>query len=193
MKEKKEHNNDPWLQAWENYNRQAKLSSSLTEEELMRLFTDSQNLPPVPVPPLPESAHPSRWLRFAAVIVLIVVGALLLLLNHGTSDAGTPLQAQLSAPANADITLSAAAPSSTPPATPSPATLRRPVVAKAAINNDSGRQPDASPLPEPADSLCQPCTTISFDNVQYTALYCNNETCDTQNYLYQAFVALNLA
>ena len=91
MKEKKEHNNDPWLQAWEDYNRQAKLSSSLTEEELMRLFTDSQNLPPVPVPPLPESAHPSRWLRFAAVIVLIVVGALLLLLNHGTSDAGTPL------------------------------------------------------------------------------------------------------
>ena len=82
MKEKKEHNNDPWLQAWENYNRQAKLSSSLTEEELMRLFTDSQNLPPVPVPPLPESAHPSRWLRFAAVIVLIVVGALLLLLNQ---------------------------------------------------------------------------------------------------------------
>lgn len=58
MKEKKEHNNDPWLQAWENYNRQAKLSSSLTEEELMRLFTDSQNLPPVPVPRCPNQHTP---------------------------------------------------------------------------------------------------------------------------------------
>ena len=195
MKEKKEHNNDPWLQAWENYNRQAKLSSSPTEEELMRLFTESQNLPPVPVPPLPESAHPSPWLRFAAVIVLIVMGALLFLLNRGASDAGTPLQAQLVAPADADITLPEAAPTLTPPSPPSPASPRRHTVAEAVINDDSGSLPVAAEsLPvAPADSLCPPANTISLDNAQFTALYCNNETCDTQRYLFHVFVNLNMA
>lgn len=192
---KKRHDIDPWLQEWERYNQQANLASNLSEETLKRLFTDSQKMPPVPIPPLPPDPHHVPRFRFAAAIVLIVVGAVLLLLSRSASDSDTPLQAQHATPAN--ITLPAAEPHSTPPATHSLSTPRHVTVAKAKIKTDNPSSTAVdNPLPEtatPSDPLSPPNSTFSTDNLQFVSLCCNSETCDTQRFLYQILAALNLA
>lgn len=191
---KKNDDTTSFWEAWQTYKQQVLRTPGLTDSELEQIYTESLHQPSLPTPPIPAAPRPSRLPFAAIIIVLLITGAILLLLNLDNPAADTPLQAQLAAPANADITLPAAAPGSTPPATPPPATPRRPAVAKAVTNNDSGSQPAPadSPLPEPADTLCPPRNTISLDNMQFTALYCNNETCDTQRYLFQVFDDLNL-
>lgn len=189
---KKKNDIDAWLQEWEKNNQRANLAPSLSEEELQQLFSNSQKLPSVSIPPLPPDTHTTPRLRYAAVIALIVVGTVLLLINLATSGADTPLQTQLAPPAYTVDTLPATEPHSITLASPTPASPHHAAVAKADISSPSAHDNPLSEPIVPADTLCPNRHTISIDNIQYTALYCNNETCDTQRYLFQVYVDLNL-
>ena len=130
--------------------------------------------------------------RLAAVIALLLVVAGFLLLFRGSPAPHDTLQSGLPEPSLPVAMPPAAAPAAVPHAVP-----RHVTVAKAGTDartplSAPGDTPPSQPA-APADSLCQPCNTTSLDNVQYTAFYCNNETCDTQHYLFQIFVTLNLA
>ena len=178
---------------WDSHSRRVEkiVRESDSRRPLNYRYAESCQQPSPPVPPL-VAARRMVGVRLAAVIALLLVVAGFLLLFRGSPAPHDTLQAGLPEPSLPVATPPAAAPVAVPHAVP-----RHVTVAKAGTDARTplpatGDTPLSQPA-APADSLCQPCTTISFDNVQYTALYCNNETCDTQNYLYQVFVTLNLA
>ena len=193
---KKNDNTTSLRETWQTYKQEVLHSPGLTDSELEHIYTESLQQPSLSTPPVPAAPRHSQ-LRFAAIIVLIITSAVLLLLSRSASDADTPLQAQHAAPANADITLPAAEPFSTPPATPSLSTPRHVTVAKAKIKTDNPSSTAVdNPLPEtatPSDPLSPPNSTFSTDNLQFTSLCCNDETCDTHRFLHQILAALNLA
>ncbi len=193
MKEKAPYTN-PLPQSLEDYLQKVANTPGLSDEELESIYSSCEHLAPIPIPPLPPEpkSRPSYWLVAA---LLIPLGLLIFLLWQPAHPDGS-MQAGIQPESIPAKTSAATAPSpEVPPARPLHATADIPRPQHAILSPS----PDATALPqhetepaEPADTPCQHCNTTSLDNVQYTALYCNNETCDTHRYLYQVFVALNL-
>lgn len=184
---------------WDSHSRRVEkiVRESDSRRPLNYRYAESCQQPSPPVPPLVAACR-MVGVRLAAAIAiaLLLVVAGFLLLFRGSPDPHDTLQACLPEPSLPVATSPAAAPVAVPHAV-SRTSPRHVTVAKAgtdartslpATGDTQLSQPAA-----PADIPCQPCNTTLPDNVQFTALYCNNETCDTQRYLFHVFVNLNIA
>ena len=184
MKEKAPYTN-PLHQSLEDYLQKVANTPGLSEEQLESIYSSCEHLAPIPIPPLPPEPK-SRTPYWLAATLLIPLGLLIFFLWQPAHTDGT-MQAHILPESIPAKTSAATAPCpETPQARPlhASANTLRP---QHAIHTPS---PDATALPqhetEPAvsaDTLCTHPFILSPENVQFAAITCNCETCDTQYYI----------